>query len=81
MRAHQRGLRRVILSGWARYLAVVALALASAACSGPPPNPNPRAAVPLHTVPINLPHYTGRWYVIASIPYFGERGDIGNYAE
>jgi apolipoprotein D and lipocalin family protein len=60
---------------------VVALAFASAACSGPPPNPNPRAAVPLKTVPVDLPRYMGRWYVIANIPYFGERGNVGSYAE
>lgn len=62
-------------------MVVVALALAGVACSGPPPNPNPRAAVPLQTVPVDLPRYMGRWYVIANIPYFGERGNVGSYAE
>jgi apolipoprotein D and lipocalin family protein len=43
-------------------------------CSGDPPNPNPRAGVPLQTVPVDLPRYMGRWYIIANIPYFAERG-------
>ncbi|CAJ0807570.1 lipocalin family protein [Ralstonia holmesii] len=81
MRTHQRGHRWLTVSGWARRLAVLTLAIASAACSSPPPNPNPRAAVPLKTVPVDLPRYMGRWYVIANIPYFGERGNVGSYAE
>ncbi|PMS18068.1 lipocalin [Trinickia dabaoshanensis] len=51
------------------------------ACTQPPPNPNPRANVPLQTVPVDLPRYMGRWYIIANIPYFAERGYVGSYAQ
>ena len=43
-------------------------------CSGAPPNPNPLADVPLKVASVDLPRYMGRWYVIANIPYFAERG-------
>ncbi|VVE62141.1 Outer membrane lipoprotein Blc [Pandoraea captiosa] len=52
-----------------------------AACSGSPPNPNPWADLPLQTVPVDLPRYMGRWYVIANIPYFAERDFVGSRAE
>src|ERR1700760_3885170 len=62
--------------------AVVALALlVLSGCSGEPPNPNPRASVPLTTVPVDLPRYMGRWYIIANIPYFAERDFVGSYAQ
>lgn len=60
---------------------VLAVALGAGGCSDGPPNPNPRAAVPLATVPVDLPRYMGRWYVIANIPYFAERGFVGSRAE
>jgi apolipoprotein D and lipocalin family protein len=50
-------------------------------CSNDPPNPNPRADVPLQTAPVDLPRYMGRWYVIANIPYFAERGFVGSHAQ
>ncbi|QKM50171.1 hypothetical protein B7760_04232 [Burkholderia glumae] len=53
----------------------------TAGCTSDPPNPNPRAAVPLSTVPVDLPRYMGRWYVIAHIPYFAERGFVGSRAQ
>lgn len=59
----------------------MALALGAAGCSDAPPNPNPRAGVPLSTVPVDLPRYMGRWYVIANIPYFAERDFVGSRAE
>ena len=35
---------------------------------------------PLKTVPfVDLERYTGRWYVIANIPYFLERGKVASY--
>jgi apolipoprotein D and lipocalin family protein len=62
--------------------AVVVTTLASvAACSNDPPNPNPRASEPLQTVPVDLPRYMGRWYIIANIPYFAERDMVGSRAE
>jgi apolipoprotein D and lipocalin family protein len=50
-------------------------------CTPTPPNPNPHADLPLKTVSVDLPRYMGRWYVIANIPYFAERGFVGSYAE
>ncbi|PMS14481.1 lipocalin [Trinickia dabaoshanensis] len=64
----------------ANILACLTL-VAVSACTQTPPNPNPRAAVPLQTVPIDLPRYMGRWYIIANIPYFAERGYVGSYAQ
>lgn len=29
----------------------------------------------------DLDRYMGRWYIIASVPYWAERGDVGSYAE
>jgi apolipoprotein D and lipocalin family protein len=52
-----------------------------AGCSGTAPNTNPRAKIPLQTVPVDLPRYMGRWYVIANIPYFAERDFVGSYAQ
>jgi len=35
---------------------------------------------PLKTVPfVDLERYSGRWYVIANIPYFLERGKVASY--
>lgn len=35
---------------------------------------------PLQTVAhVDLPRYSGRWYVIANIPYFLERGKVASY--
>lgn len=64
----------------ASVLALLA-SLITPACTQPPPNPNPRANVPLQTVPIDLPRYMGRWYIIANLPYFAERGYVGSYAQ
>lgn len=50
-------------------------------CSGAPPNPNPLADVPLKVASVDLPRYMGRWYVIANIPYFAERGFVASRAE
>jgi apolipoprotein D and lipocalin family protein len=30
---------------------------------------------------VDLSRYAGRWYVIANIPYFAERGNVGSYFE
>ena len=35
---------------------------------------------PLALAPhVDLDRYAGRWYVIANIPYFAERGNVGSY--
>ncbi len=40
-----------------------------------------RGGVALETVEsVDLERYMGQWYVIANIPYFGERGNVGGYA-
>ena len=46
---------------WTHALAAAALALIAVGCSGPPPNTNPRAAVPLQTVPVDLPDNVGSY--------------------
>lgn len=61
--------------------AAVAAVLALAACSSVPKNPNPLAAQELKLATVDLPKYMGRWYVIANIPYFGEKGYVGGQAE
>ena len=66
------------------YLAptlMVAIALLTTACSTTPPNPNPRAASELKLATVDLPRYMGRWYVIANIPYFGEKDYVAGQAE
>lgn len=65
-----------------RRLSLLLAALLLSACASAPPNPNPRAAAPLCLAPsVDLPRFMGRWYVIANIPYFGERGYVGSYVE
>ncbi|HEV3428587.1 MAG TPA: lipocalin family protein [Paraburkholderia sp.] len=68
---------------YARFTAYCAAAafVGLTGCTDGPPNPNPRAALPLQTVPVDLPRYMGRWYVIANIPYFAERGFVASRAE
>ena len=40
-----------------------------------------RSTEPLATVEsVDLDRYMGEWYVIANIPYFGERGNVGGRA-
>lgn len=64
------------------FLATLLFTAGSLGCASAPPNPNPRAAVPLALAPsVDLPRFMGRWYVIANIPYFGERGYVGSYVE
>lgn len=57
-------------------------ALLLSACAGTPPNPNPAAALPQQTAAyVDLDRFLGRWYVIANIPYFAERGKVRAYVE
>ena len=50
------------------------LALALTGCAS-------RQTQPLETVPfVDLERYMGQWYVIANIPYFGERGNVAGRA-
>jgi apolipoprotein D and lipocalin family protein len=41
-----------------------------------------RVEPPLELAPgVDLQRYSGRWYVIANIPYLAERGKVGSYFE
>lgn len=55
-----------------RLLLPVAAVVMLAACATPP---MPAA---VKDTPIDLPRYMGRWYVIANIPYFAERGNVAS---
>ena len=64
-----------------RQLSLAALALALAACAGQLPifedDEEPLEAVDY----VDLNRYMGRWYLIANIPNFAERGNIAPYVE
>jgi len=49
-------------------------------CTYVPVNMNPHAADPLSPVPLDLPRYMGRWYVIASMPMVDERDYVASCA-
>ncbi len=53
-------------------LSLLLMSLLSLACcaDGPMPRLAPH---------VDLDRYAGRWYVIAEIPYFAERGNVGSY--
>jgi apolipoprotein D and lipocalin family protein len=76
-------MRRIVyaVAVTAAAAAAAGLLLSMSGCSNDPPNPNPRANDPLVTVPVDLPRYMGRWYIIANIPYFAERGMVASRAE
>lgn len=46
------------------------------ACAGAPAQP-----LPVPEPPVQVERFLGRWYVIANIPYFFERGKVGTYVE
>lgn len=58
---------------------LVAIALVLAGCAST--SPNPRAGDELKFASVDLPRYMGKWYIIANIPFFGERDYVGSYAE
>ena len=58
-------------------LLLIALLALLAGCSSPN-NLNPRVDEPLRPVSeVDLQRYMGEWYVIANIPYYFERGNVG----
>ena len=73
-------------SGPLRRGVLLLAALALVACAHPPPEgftiPDDEDEPPLHSVShVDLTRYAGRWYLIANIPYFAERGNVGVYVE
>ena len=69
---------RHLSAGLASLLATVVLL---AGCSSTPVNPNPRAAQELQLAQVDLPKYMGHWYIIANIPYFGEKDYVAGQSE
>jgi apolipoprotein D and lipocalin family protein len=55
-----------------RFFVLLFCALALAACQTAEP---PLALAPQ----VDLARYSGRWYIIANIPYFAERGNVASY--
>ena len=49
-----------------------------AACSSPGAHDNPPMTLAPH---VDLDRYYGRWYIIANIPYYFEKGYVGGYVE
>ena len=64
-----------------RVAVVLAAVLVLCACASTPKNPNPLASQELKLATLDLPKYMGRWYIIANIPYFGEKGYVGSRSE
>ena len=66
---------------FARLCVILVASLLVGACATTPPNPNPRANEALRLAKVDLPRYMGRWYLIANIPYFGEKNYVASRAE
>lgn len=66
---------RIIRTRMLRPLAATLVVLVLSGCAGFGPK------APLPTVDrVDLEQYMGQWYVIANIPYFGERGNVAGRA-
>ena len=64
------------MAQWERRAVVTGLGMALAGCA------TALDSTPLTLAPsVDLERYFGRWYVIANIPYFAERGNVGAYVE
>ena len=57
----------------ARIAPLLAALLLLAGCAGTPTRPLPAASG------VSLDRFLGRWYVIANVPYFAERGKVAPY--
>lgn len=57
----------------ARLVLLLLVAVLLGACAGTPSKPLPAAR------DVDLARYLGKWYVIANIPYFAERGKLASY--
>lgn len=63
-------------------LMIFTATLMVAACSTTGTQPNGQVLSPLTTADhVDLTRFMGRWYVIANISYWGERGYVGSYVE
>jgi len=62
-------------------LAALSVAMVLVAGCATPYNPNPRRDTPQTLASLDLPRYMGRWYNVAHIPYFAERGYVASYSE
>lgn len=58
-----------------RLVTLVAAAFGLAFLAGCASDPQPLTLAPQ----VDLGRYSGRWYVIANIPYFAENGNVGSY--
>ena len=59
------------------FPAIVLAAQSLAGCASGPLEPDDIEDVPLKAVErVDLDRYMGRWYMIANIPYFAERGNV-----
>jgi len=56
-------------------LAVAAAVVLLAACSATPTRPE------LTLEKVDLDRFSGRWYILANVPYLAERGKVGSYVE
>jgi apolipoprotein D and lipocalin family protein len=64
------------------YALLFAALVALASCATPRPEFADEDPPPLTAVGwLDLERYMGRWYVIANIPYFAERGNLAPYVE
>lgn len=68
-----------------RGIAIIVALVTVAGCASTPPGvttiANPRAAQEQKLAKVDLPRYMGRWYLIANIPYFGEKNYVASRAE
>jgi apolipoprotein D and lipocalin family protein len=59
-----------------RATAILLFGLLLGACASAP-----KAPLPAPNEPVDVERFLGRWYIIANIPYIGERGDVGSFVE
>jgi apolipoprotein D and lipocalin family protein len=65
-----------LVAGRRRFIAAGPLALAACATGGPSDAGTLRLQAS-----VDLDRYYGRWYIIANVPYYFERGNVGSYVE
>lgn len=65
-----------LVAGRRRFMAAAPLAVAACATGGPSDAGTLRLQAS-----VDLDRYYGRWYIVANIPYYFERGSVGSYVE